>query len=119
MPATTVHDSSVVLLGRALESLRGILAKAESHAQTAGANPDGYVEARLAPDMLPLSFQVQTVCNMAKKCLERLTGRTLQTWADDEKTLAQLQKRVDETLELVKSVKPEDVNGNEDGRIEM
>ena len=49
------------------------------------------LSARLAPDMFPLSRQVQIACDFAKSTVARLAGVGFRAGKDDEKTIADLQ----------------------------
>lgn len=60
-------------------------------------------QARLAPDMYPLSKQVQIATDMAKFCIARLTGIEAPKFADNETTFAQLQERIATTIEFMHS----------------
>lgn len=97
----------------ALTVLGNILQKAIDHANSTGVNPDSYAEAALCEDMKPLAFQVQVATNTAKKSVWRLTGVEQESWADDEKTMAELQARVKKALELIAKAPAEKIT--EDG----
>lgn len=102
-----------------LESLEAILTKAETHAKENNIDVNAeYVEAKLYEDMRPLTFQVQVVSNAVKGFVEKVVGIDVGTLADDETTFEQLVARVKKTQELVKDIKPEDVNGKESKEIE-
>lgn len=52
----------------------------------------------LAPDMFPLSRQVQIACDGAKAGAALLAGVDAPSHADDETSLAELQARISKTL---------------------
>ena len=54
--------------------------------------------------MLPLTFQVQTVCNNIKNTIVRVTGEELPAVEDNEKTFAELQARYDSVIKLLENV---------------
>ncbi|KAL1843963.1 hypothetical protein VTJ49DRAFT_6367 [Mycothermus thermophilus] len=115
MAAIPLYDATIGLAKQSLETLRDLLVKAQAHPEAAS-----LAQARLIDDMLPFSFQVQTVSNFAKKTVERLTGRDLGVWEDNETTLEQLAARVQKTLDLLDTVKPEDlVKGGADTMHEL
>jgi len=101
-----LYDATIGVSTHSLETLLDLLKKAQAHPEA-----DTLAATRLYPDMLPFSSQVLIVSNFAKKNVERLTARTLDVWADDETTLEQLVARVEKTLDLLKTVKPEDLDG--------
>ena len=55
------HDAAVPAYLQILNSLSGILTKAEAHCEAKKIQPEVLLGARLYPDMLPLSKQVQLV----------------------------------------------------------
>lgn len=119
MATFSFYDTSFTMLVSMLDSLEAILTKAETHAKENNIDVNAeYVEARLYEDMRPLTFQVQIVSNAAKGFVEKVVGIEVGPWADDETTFEQLVARIKKTQELVKDVKPEDVNGKENNEIE-
>ncbi|MDP3074789.1 DUF1993 family protein, partial [Bradyrhizobium sp.] len=67
------HDASVAAYLQILNSLTGILTKAEAHCAAKKIQPEVLLGARLYPDMLPLSRQIQLTCDFATKGCARLT----------------------------------------------
>jgi hypothetical protein len=105
--------SAVVLptLAKGLATLSHILTVAAEHAKSQGLDPDAeYPSARLAPDMLPLSFQVQNATSTVRRTLARLEGKDDVPWADDEKTIADLLARVEKARGLVEAADAEAVD---------
>jgi hypothetical protein len=118
-PVFTFYEVSVPLWMRGLTALANMLTKAEAHAKEKGLDADSYVTAKLSEDMLPLSFQVQVASNTAKNSLWRMTGTKFADWEDNERTMAELQARVQKTLDLLKSIKPTDLDGRQDNEVEL
>lgn len=106
MSTLSLYDASIGVCTHSLETLLDLLKKAQAHPEAAT-----LAETRLYPDMLPFSRQVLIVCNYAKKNVERLAARALDVWEDNEKTLDELTARVQRTLDLVRTVKPEELAG--------
>jgi hypothetical protein len=104
---------TVPVFTRYLKNLDAILAKAEANATERKIKPEVLPAARLAPDMLPLSFQVQSATDRIKFTLARLSGQTPPSWADTEKTLEDLRGRIKTALDYVASFKPADLDGSE------
>jgi hypothetical protein len=111
--AITMHQASVPVFAKGLTNLRAILEKAAAHAQAKKIDDAVFVNARLYPDMLPLSGQVQIASDMARGTIARLTGSEPPAWEDNEKTLADLIARVDKTLEYLRSFAPSQIDGAE------
>jgi hypothetical protein len=74
-----LHELVTPALSQGLANLSGQLAKAAVHAEEKGARLQDLLEARLAPDMHPLSAQIGFVCLQAQECVARLTGSSLPT----------------------------------------
>ncbi|KKY30289.1 putative helix-turn-helix-domain containing protein type [Diaporthe ampelina] len=119
MAGSSFYDNYVPTLNNILESLEAILTRAETHAKENNIDVNAeYAPARLHADMLPLTFQVQAVTNLAKSFVEKVAGVKVEVWEDDETTFEQLFARINKARELTKGVKPEDVNGKEHQTIE-
>jgi hypothetical protein len=67
--------------------------------------------ARLYPDMLPLSKQIQLACDFAAKGCARLTGSDVPSVPDTEKTFEELKQRLAKTIDYVKAYKPAQFDG--------
>jgi len=100
----SMSQASVAVFLQGLGALSEILAKAAAHAEARKIDPSVLVAARLYPDMLPLSRQVQIAADFAKGTVARLAGEEPPKWADDEATFDQLRARIARTIEFVKSV---------------
>jgi hypothetical protein len=111
--ALSMHSASVPVFVRMLGNLVGWLDKAEAHAREKKFEPAVYLGARLAPDMLPLSTQVQIACDAAKFCVARLAGVEAPAFADDEKTLDELRQRVRKTIDYLQSVPAAQIDGSD------
>jgi hypothetical protein len=97
------YDSAAPAFLQTLGALSDILKKAEAHATARNIAPETLLTARLYPDMLPLSRQVQLACDFAMKTCARLTGAEIPSNPDTEKTFAELQARLAKAADYVKS----------------
>jgi len=59
----------------ALRTLAGVLDKGAAHAREKGIDLEALLKERLAPDMFPLSSQIQLACYHAKDGMARATGQ--------------------------------------------
>jgi len=105
------HDASVTAFLQILGSLSTILAKAEAHCTTKNIQPDVLLGARLYPDMLPLTRQIQLVCDFAGKACARLTHSEVPSTPDTEKTFDELRQRLTKTIDYIKAFKPAQFDG--------
>ena len=117
--AISMYLASISPILRTLTNLRTILEKAEAHAEARKIDPSVLVNARLYPDMFPLSRQVQIATDNAKGAASRLAGTTPPKYEDFESTFPELVARIDKTIALLKTFKPEQINGSEEKTITL
>jgi hypothetical protein len=116
MPLTMYH-ASVPVFVRALTNLSAILRKAEEHAAAKKIDSAVFVNARLAPDMFPLSRQVQSASDSAKGCAARLAGMEVPRYDDTESTFPELHARIAKTVAFMQGVSPEVIAGSEERKV--
>lgn len=110
----SIYSATVPVLTRQLAALLAILDKAEAYATEKKFDVDVFVQDRLAPDMLPLKFQISSASDHAKFIVARLSGKAPPVWPDDEKTFADLKGRVRKALDYLKTFGPADLEGGDD-----
>jgi hypothetical protein len=111
--AISMYDASVPRFAAMLKNLSAILDKAEAHAAARKIDPLNFTQARLFPDMLPFTRQVQIACDTAKGAAARLAGIDNPKHDDTEKTFAELKGRIDRTLAFIEGVPREKIDGSE------
>jgi len=118
----TLTPLLVPTYSRMLQTLNGWLAKAE------GQMPDkaeAMLLARLAPDMFPLSTQIRFACLQAQEAVFRLRGEAFpssfeelvnegRNAAGHPGTIASAKARIEETLNLLGTLTPDALDGDED-----
>jgi hypothetical protein len=114
-----LHALAVGTFAPVLKTLAGLLERGADHARAAGADPDALVVARLAPDMFPLSTQVQLACHHAKDGTARLTGQAPLKIENRELTLGELKTLTKATVKHLDGVTVAAFAGAEDRVIEM
>jgi uncharacterized protein len=107
----SVYDATVPALLQILGSINGILTKAEAHCVAKGIQPEVLLAVRLYPDMLPLSRQVQLVCDFAGKACAHVAHVDVPVTPDTEKTFAELRQRIARTIDYLKGFKPAQFEG--------
>ena len=85
-----------------LKALSRLLDKAEAHATARKFDVSVLLNSRLAPDMLPLTRQIQLACDFARRGAARLAGIEPGSVEDKETTIAELKERIDNTIAFVK-----------------
>jgi hypothetical protein len=110
----SMHSMSVGLFVPMLGNLSQILEKAVASATTRKFEPSVLAGARLAPDMLPLTRQVQFVCDFAKNSSARLAGLQAPKFEDNETTFPELQARIARTLDYIQTIPASAIDGQEE-----
>ena len=105
------YDAAAPAYLQILNSLSGLLTKAEAHCKARNIEPDVLLSARLYPDMLPLTKQIQLACDFATKGCARLTHSEVPSIPDTEKTFDELKARLTRTIDYVKAFKPAQFEG--------
>lgn len=98
------HQATAVVFERMLVNLSHCIDLGLAFAESKKIDESVLFQARLAPDMYPLSKQIQIATDMAKFCVSRLTGTEAPKFADDETNFAQLKQRIATTIAFMQSV---------------
>ncbi|HMN68276.1 MAG TPA: DUF1993 domain-containing protein [Bdellovibrionales bacterium] len=112
-----MYESTVPQCMNMLRALKTFLAKGAAAAETKKFDFDVLLNARLAPDQFPLIRQVQIATDTAKIGVSRLTGKDALTHDDKEKTLPELNQRIDEVIGYLSSITAKDFEGAEQKKI--
>lgn len=94
-----------------LNALAVVLDKGEAFAAAKKIDASVLLQARLAPDMFPLTRQVQIACDLAKNGFARLAGVEPPKFEDNETTIAQLKDRIARTIALVQGLDAAAIDG--------
>jgi len=84
-----------------------------ANAKARGFDTSVLVNSRLAPDMLPLSKQVQLTSDFAKNSMARLAGVEPPKFEDNETTMDELLARVKKTLDYIGTLPAAAFEGSE------
>ncbi|MGI4878620.1 MAG: DUF1993 domain-containing protein [Janthinobacterium lividum] len=115
----SMYQASVPVFVRQFASLTAILDKAEASAAERGIDPAQLLEARLAPDMHPLTRQVQIASDAVKGGIARLAGVEMPSFADTETSFAELKERIAKTVAFIESIPADKVDGSEERAITL
>ena len=108
-----MHALSVEVFTNNLGNLALILEKAAASATHRKFDASVLLGARLAPDMLPFTRQIQIAGDIAKNSVARLAGQDPPRFEDTETTIEQLRARVARTIDFLKSVPASALEGSE------
>lgn len=113
----SMYQASVPVFIRMLNNLDHILKKGEEYARVKNFEPEILLNSRLAPDMFPLSRQIQIATDIARRGVARLIDDDVTSVPDDEKTFADFHDRIANTVAYLSSIQPEQVDGTENKKL--
>lgn len=105
--STNLYDVTVPVFTKMLGNLSAILDKAIAFAEARKIEPVVLLNDRLAPDMFPLTRQVQIACDFARNGAQRLAGLEPEKWEDKEASFAELKQRIEHTRSTLARLKPD------------
>jgi hypothetical protein len=111
---TSMYTTSVPRFIRALNNLAAILEKGAAHAQARKIDPAVLLDARLYPDMFPLTRQVQIATDVANSGAARLAGLEVPAYENNEASFAELTARIRKTVAYLETLRPEQIDATED-----
>jgi uncharacterized protein len=115
----SMHAMSAEVFAHALGNLSWILEKAAANAAQRKFEPSVLLAARLAPDMLPLTRQVQIAGDISKNSVARLAGLEPVRFEDTESTIEELRTRLARTIDYLRSVPASALEGAETRDIKL
>jgi hypothetical protein len=109
--AFSLYDASVANYLQILGAVSGFLERGSDYFREQNIDPETIVEARLAPDMLPLRFQIISVAQHSRGAIEgRAERRISSALVQDAVRLRGLQALVAQTREALEGWTPDAVN---------
>ena len=111
---TSLYTATIPPFIKALGNLSAILDKAVIYAGEKSIPAETLLNSQLAPDQFSLMRQVQLACDQAKSFPARINSQEPVSLSDNDKTVEDLKHHIDRTIEILMTVKPEDIDGKED-----
>ena len=111
--STSMYQLSIPVMTRMLVNLRHVLHKGEVYAREHDISEPELLDESLAPDMFNLKRQVQLASDFTRRGISRLAGMDIVSTEDNEKSFVELYARLDNTIDFLKSVKPEKIDNSE------
>src|SRR5262245_30862685 len=102
-----------------LKNLETWLDKAEQHAAAKKFDVGVLMTGRLAPDMKPFIYQVQSACDYVKAAAAWLSGQTPPKHEDKEQTIDELRARIRKTVAFAESVKEAQYAGASERKVSL
>jgi len=115
----SMYRASVPVFKQMLKSLDAILDKAVEYAERRKIAPHVLLSARLAPDMLDFTKQIQIASDNAKGISARLAGSEPPKMEDNEQTFADLKARIQKTVAFLDTLSPSQIDGSEEREIRL
>jgi len=108
----SLYSATIPAFLQTLGAVAGLLQKAEAFCAETGIAPGDLIQARLAPDMHPLAYQVKST---AVHSLGAIEGVRRGSFSPDNttppETFAALHERVAQTRSALEGITPAEVNG--------
>ena len=111
------YSHAVPVFKQMLTALRAQLAQADAHATSKSIEPDALLQARLYPDMFPLLKQVQIAADFARGIAARLAGVDVPVFEGKEKSFADLDELLAQTLAFLDTLDASKFEGSESREI--
>jgi hypothetical protein len=115
----STYDLTIPVMLRNLGILSEYMDKAAAYTIEKNIDPSVLLTARLAPDMLPLSGQIQRFSDNCKGGVAKLAGIPTPRFPDTESTFDELKERLTKTAAFLQDIKPELLNGDDNRLIEI
>jgi uncharacterized protein len=112
-----MYINSVPVFKQLLNALKTVLAQADAHVVANSIEPDAFLQARLYPNMFPLVKKVQIAADFARGISARLAGVAVPNNEGKEKSFADLDALLTQTLESLDSADASKFEGSEKNEI--
>jgi hypothetical protein len=108
----SLYSATVPSYRQILGSVAGLLRTAQSFCTEKGLGPEDLIQARLAPDMLPFSFQVKQTIGHSWGAIEGIRkGMFSPDTSPPPDSFAALGQQVDAALDALARVEPAEIDG--------
>ena len=112
-----MYTFAVPVFKQMLMALKTVLAQASTHVSTHSIEPDALLQARLYPDMFALAKQVQIAADFARGVSARLAGVEAPIQEGQEKTFADLDVLLAQTVSFLDGLSASQFEGSESKEI--
>ena len=109
----SMYEISIPMFIKNFNTLSRILLIAEKDAEKRKIDKGVFINARLYPDMFPLTKQIQIGTDMVRLGIGRLAGIKAPSFKDNEVSFSDLQKRIQKTVTFLKKIKAKQIDGSE------
>jgi hypothetical protein len=110
----SMYEASIPHFIPMLGNLSSIIDKAKAHAEAKKIDESVFINARLTPDMYPLSQQILIVADMARACAARLAGIEIPQYENNEATFSDFKARIAKTIAFLQGIESEQIDNSYD-----
>jgi uncharacterized protein len=114
--AVTMYQASIPVFQQLLGGLSGVLDKGAAHAAAKKWDTGVVLNMRFYPDMFTFARQVRQACEHAM-APARIAGVELPKNPDIDSSFEEMKARIGRTLDLLNSLKPAQLDGQEDKKV--
>src|ERR1700759_3324812 len=100
----SIYELTIPALFRGFNVLSSYVGKASEFVRTHDIDPNTLLQARLAPDMLSFTGQIQRASDQSKNGIARITGVEAPRFEDTEASFEDLQERIGKTIAFLSSI---------------
>lgn len=115
----TMYDLTIPSLKRGLGVLNTYLETATSFVDGGDTSEKDLLSRRLAPDMLPLSAQIQRASDNAKNGAARLASVSAPSFPDDEQSIRELKSRIANTIQFLTEIPGNYFEGSDEREVQL
>jgi len=115
----SLYKVSAPIFVQHLTAMAGVLDKAAAYADARKLNQEDILNMRMYPDMFPFVRQIRQATNHAVNACAQCAGVAPPQMPDTEKSLADLKARINIAVDFIKSLKPAQIDGQEDKDITL
>lgn len=116
---TSLYTVTIPAFVQHLTALSAVLDKAAAHATARKFDPALFLTMRLYPDMYDLGRQVEQACKQSARGISLLSGAKMPDLPSTHSSLAECKDSISKTVDFLKSVKAEQINGAEEKEIKI
>lgn len=109
----SIHTASAPAFLQILKAFEAVLDKAAAFCEARKVAPEVLLDARLAPDMLPFTRQIDFVTDYPVKAMARLAGKEPQSLEAAAGSFDALKARIAAAIRIVEGVTPQTLEGAE------
>ena len=114
-----MYYQAIAQCTQAVKNIEAWLNKAEEHAAAKNFDVGVLMTGRLAPDMKPFIYQVQSACDYLKAAAAWLSGQKPPKHEDTEQTIDEVRARIRKTVAFAESVKEAQYAGASARKVNM